>query len=175
MTDAMSTSCHLWWKKLKAMLGKGIIFVEDLHLQRVALISWQKVLWGIWSNFFRKTSFFFLSSLGLTECFFRASKRRRLSWRKFFKVAEDRGVSDWSLEVNAELLWRHKCVYRRMFYIKELAPDSRRPIGCNNNSLLEYFLYCSLIFLPKGRAKKHLRGVCLSNSGTLRVLLLFIQ
>lgn len=30
-------------KKLKAMVEKEIIFVEDLHLQ-VALISWQKVL-----------------------------------------------------------------------------------------------------------------------------------
>lgn len=47
--------------KLKAVVGKEIIFVEDLHLQRVALISWQKVLWE--SDpifFFRKTYVIFL-------------------------------------------------------------------------------------------------------------------
>lgn len=44
------------------MVEKEIIFVEDLHLQ-VALISWQKVLEDIGSNFFfffRKTYVIFL-------------------------------------------------------------------------------------------------------------------
>lgn len=56
-------------------------------------------------------------------------------------VAEHRGISDWSVEVNAELLLIHKCVYNLMFYMKELAPDSQRLVGCNCISLLEYFLY----------------------------------
>lgn len=94
--------------------------------------------------------FCYLLSSGLTAWFSWAFRGRRFC-QENFKVAGDRGVSAWYLEVNIAVLLIH-CVNHWMFDIKVMAPDSWRPVGYN------------IISLPKSRLRNIWEGICLSDS-----------